>query len=90
MVPANPGNSYSGATGGMELLLYRLSAGRDTDITDEISEDTIEELIGSFGMMTEKYRELIRLIDEDPELKKLIEKKLEDRSKKGNPEKIKL
>lgn len=90
LVPGNPGKPSSGTAGSMELLLYRLSAGRDQEISSEISGDRVVELIESAGMMSEKYRDLLQMINEDPDLKKLIEQKLEKKLENKTPEKTKL
>jgi len=65
-----------------EKLLYRLAGGRLTAGNITISEKQIEQVMGSYNQLQEKYRDLIKLIEEDPELKDYIEKKLNENDKK--------
>ncbi|MCU0363620.1 MAG: hypothetical protein MUD02_00990 [Bacteroidales bacterium] len=90
LVPGNLGNASYGNAGRIELLLYRLSASGNQYVSSDITGEKIDQLIESFEQMNSKYRELLKLIDEDPELKRLIEQKLDARKEKELPEKIKL
>jgi hypothetical protein len=58
------------------LMNYQNSGRRFPSRTITISERKMRELIESVNELEIKYKDLENLIDEDPELKKLIEKKL--------------
>jgi hypothetical protein len=58
------------------LTVYRNSGRRFPSRTVTISEKQMRELIKSVNELQIKYKDLESLIEEDPELKKLIEKKL--------------
>ena len=47
-----------------------------------VSEKQIRKLIRSYNELEGKYKDLIRLIEEDPELKKYIEERLTENSRK--------
>ena len=61
---------------GKLLMVYRNSGRRFPLKTVTLSEKQVKELIESISEMKNKYRDLENLIEEDPELKKYIEKKL--------------
>lgn len=42
----------------------------------------INELMNSYNEMEHKYKDLIRIIEDDPELRKLLEEKLSEKNKK--------
>lgn len=58
------------------LMMYRNSGRRFTSKTITISEAQMKELLEFINELQIKYKDLENLIDGDPELKKLIEKKL--------------
>lgn len=58
------------------LMVYKNSGGRFPSKTITISERQMKELVESVNELQIKYKELEELIEGDPELKKLIEKKL--------------
>ncbi|MCX6321559.1 MAG: hypothetical protein NTX93_07130 [Bacteroidia bacterium] len=59
-----------------KLLIYKNSGRRFSSKTITISEKQMKELLESVNELQIKYKDLENLIEEDPELKKLIEKKL--------------
>jgi hypothetical protein len=63
------------------LTRYSKSGGKLNTKTMDISEVEVEELLMSFKELQVKYKDLENLINSDPELKKYIGKKLEE---KGN------
>lgn len=67
------------------LMVYKNSGKRFSSKTVTFSEDQIKELLESVNELQIKYRDLENLIEGDPDLKKLIEKKLvETNHKKTN------
>ena len=67
------------------LLVYKNSGWRFPSKTITISEKQMKEILESVNELQTKYKDLENLIEEDPELKKLIEKKLiENNSTKIN------
>jgi hypothetical protein len=60
-----------------KLLLRKLNAGEVT-----ITKRELEKFMDSYDNLEHKYEELIRIIDDDPELKQMLEKKLDEKSKK--------
>lgn len=58
------------------LLIYKNTGRRFPSKTITISEKQMKELLESVNELQIKYKDLENLIEEDPELKKLIEKKL--------------
>lgn len=71
-------HSETEPTGGIEkmLMIYKNRGNRidSKDIT--ISDKQMKELIESVNELQLKYKDLEKIIEEDPDLKKLIEKKL--------------
>ena len=60
------------------LTIYRNSDRRYSSGTITISEKQLEEIQESVNEMKVKYKDLENLINNDPELKKYVEKKLEE------------
>jgi hypothetical protein len=58
------------------LALYKLSGKRFPSQKITLSDKQLRQLLDSVNEIQVKYRDLLKLIDEDPELKKYIEKKL--------------
>jgi hypothetical protein len=58
------------------IMMYKLSGRRFPSETITISEKQMKELLESVNELQIKYKDLENLIEGDPELKKLIEKKL--------------
>lgn len=58
------------------FLFYRLSGERFPIHNRNISDIRIRELEQSIDQLKKDYKELLNLIEDDPELKKLIEKKM--------------
>lgn len=63
-----------------ELLIYKAIKGRKSAGKLHISEKQLEQLINSFSEMDSKYKYLLMLIDENPELKKFVEEKLNEQN----------
>jgi len=63
------------------LTEYRNSGRRFSSKSYTFSEKQLKELLDSVNEMQLKFRDLENMINEDPELKKLIEKKLDSRKR---------
>ena len=66
------------------LMVYRNSGMRFPSKNITISERQMKELIESVNELQLKYKDLENLIEEDPELKKMIEKKLIENNRTNN------
>jgi len=66
---------YQPRVDGKKLLMMGKSGSGFSDGEIEFSEDKIEKLLESYATLKSDYGELLKLINEDPELKKLIEEK---------------
>jgi len=73
------GNGYSKFSSSeldKRLTLYKISTRFSADREIKISESQLKELLESYDDLQVRYKDLIRVIEEDPELKKYIEDKL--------------
>jgi hypothetical protein len=68
-----------------KLSLYRISTRLSPGSEINISENQLEELLNSYKNLQVRYKDLIRIIEENPELKKYIEDKLKE-EKKNKPD----
>jgi len=66
---------------GKRIMMYKLSGRRFPSRTITISEMQMDQLLDSVNELQIKYKDLINLIKEDPEMKKYIEKKLLEKSR---------
>jgi hypothetical protein len=64
-----------------KLMLYKLTGRKLSTERITISERRMKQLINSYTELQDKYKDLIKIIEEDPELKKLIEEKLSEKNK---------
>jgi hypothetical protein len=62
--------------------LYRLTGRRLPSLSTAISKRQINELMKSYTELEGKYKDLIRMIEENPELKKYVEENLNENGKK--------
>jgi hypothetical protein len=69
-----------------QLQTYKLSGRRFRSPTITVSEKQMNQLLDSVNKLQIKYKDLMNMIEEDPELKKIVEKKLLE----NNRTKIKL
>jgi hypothetical protein len=67
------------------LTLYKMSARLSPDGEIRISESLLEELLDSYNDLQVKYKDLLRIIEGDPELKSYIEKRLKE-DKRNKPD----
>jgi len=65
-----------------KMMLYRISAGRLPGGKISISEKEIDKLVKSINRLQVKYQDIIYLIENDPELKKYIESRMNEGKKK--------
>ena len=63
-------------------LFYRLSGQKLPSNNINISEKQLDQIMNSYNELEKKYRDLIKLIEEDPELMNYVEKRLDEKSKK--------
>jgi DNA gyrase/topoisomerase IV subunit A len=68
-----------------KLTIYKISSGLSGDREIKISENQLEELLDSYQDLQGKYKDLLRIIEENPELNKYIEKRL-DEEKNNKPD----
>ena len=68
-----------------KLTIYKISSGLSGDREIKISENQLEDLLDSYQDLQGKYKDLIRIIEEDPELNKYIEQRL-DEGKNNKPD----
>lgn len=61
-----------------KLTIYKISAGLSSSSETKINDNKIKELIESYESLQSKYKDLIRIIDKNPHLKKYVEKELEN------------
>jgi len=69
-----------------KLLLYKITENKPFDKQITVTEKQINRLIESINELQIKYNDLIKLIEENPDLKKIIDEKMT----KSNREKLKL
>ena len=67
------------------LTLYKISIRLSPGGEIKISESQLEELLNSYNDLQVKYKDLLRIIEENPELKDYIENKL-NQEKKYKPD----
>lgn len=60
-----------------KVTLFRLKTGRIP-----LNSKQVDELLDSYDELEHKYKDLIRIIENDPELKKTIDEKLSERNKR--------
>jgi hypothetical protein len=66
-----------------KLLLYKLTGREIKSVRSEINTKQIDKLLESVNDLQVKYKDLIKLIEDDPELKKEIEKKMMEKNIKN-------
>jgi len=78
------GETLSGSTDNIEQMLMKYTnlEGKFHSKTITLSEKEMKELLESVNETQVKYKDLENLINGDPELKKYIEKKLEENNKR--------
>jgi hypothetical protein len=62
-------------------IMYKLEERRFPSRTITISEKQMDQLLESINDLQVRYKDLMKLIEEDPELKKMLERKLIENSK---------
>jgi hypothetical protein len=68
----------------MTLLLYKFSGHTIPSGNVNIPERQLEQLIESYNELKERYEDLLKLIEDDPELKEYIEKSLDNKNRESN------
>jgi len=85
VITGNESSAVSSSVLDKRLTLYRMSSRLSPAGEIRISESQLEELLDSYNELQVKYKDLIRIIEENPDLKKSIEKKLKE-EKNDKPE----
>jgi len=85
VITGNENSAISSSVLGKRLTLYRMSTRLSQAGEFRISESQLEELLDSYNELQVKYKDLLRIIEGDPELKDYIENKLKE-DKKYKPE----
>jgi hypothetical protein len=67
---------------GDKLLLYKLTDGKPYDRSIKISNRQMRRLLESVNELQLKYNDLIKLIKENPDLKKYIDEKMTENNRK--------
>lgn len=64
-----------------KLLIYRITGRKLSDGKITVSEKEIDEMINSLNKLQIKYKDVINLIENDPQLKKYVEDKMNENRK---------
>ena len=80
----NENRIMTGLTGNLKgnLLFYKLTGKKIKSQRNAITDKQIEEFLKSVNDLQDKYKDVIKLINEDPELKKEVEKRMTEKHKK--------
>ncbi len=81
VITGNERSSVSSSVLDKRLTLYKMSARLSPAGEIRISESQLEELLDSYNDLQVKYKDLMRIIEGDPELKGYFEKKLKGERK---------
>lgn len=73
-------SSYSGLED--KLMLKRLSVRKMNSGSITITKKQLEKFADSYNELESRYKDLIKIIEDDPELKKSLEEKLKETNKK--------
>lgn len=76
-----PSTSYSSGDFDKELMILKFTGRKLPSGNLNISQKQLDQLFESVNELQDKYKDLINLIDSDPELKKYIEKKLDEKNR---------
>jgi len=85
VITGNESSAVSSSVLDKRLTLYKMSARLSPAGEIRISESQLEELLDSYNDLQVKYKDLLRIIEGDPELKAYIENKLRE-DKKYKPD----
>jgi hypothetical protein len=81
IVTEGTGSSISSGAFEKQLLMFKLTGRRLPAGNINITQKQLDQLLESVNELQDKYRNLINLIDSDPELKKYIENKLNEKNR---------
>jgi hypothetical protein len=65
-----------------KILIYRMTGKKLSDGKLSVSEKEIDEMIRSINKLKVKYKDIINLIEDDPQLKKYVEDRMNGNRKK--------
>jgi hypothetical protein len=66
------------------IRFYKISGGKFPDEKPVVSIDEIDEMIKSINNLQSRYKEVISLIEDDPDLKKYVENRINELKKSKN------
>jgi FKBP-type peptidyl-prolyl cis-trans isomerase (trigger factor) len=64
------------------MLIYKVTGRKLSDNELSVTKEEIDEMIKSVSRLQVKYKEIIDLIENDPELKKYVENRMNEIKKK--------
>lgn len=83
VITGNATSPFASSIIDKRLMLYKMSAKISPEADIRISESQLEDLLKSYNDLQVKYKDLLKIIEEDPDLRKYIENKLnEERNRK--------
>lgn len=83
VITGNAASPFASSTIDKRLMLYKMSTKISPEADIRISESQLEDLLKSYNDLQVKYKDLLKIIEENPELRKYIENKLnEERNRK--------
>jgi len=85
VITGNESSAVSSPVLDKRLTLYKMSSRISPAGEIRISESQLEDLLDSYNELQVKYKDLMRILEENPDLKKSIEKKLKE-EKNDKPE----
>ena len=85
VITGNESSVVSSSVLDKKLTFYKMSSRLSPSGEFRMSDSQLEELLDSYNELQVKYKDLIRIIEENPELKKSIEKKIKE-EKNNKPE----
>jgi hypothetical protein len=65
-----------------KMLIYKISGRKFSDEKLQVSKEEIDEMIRSLNKLQVRYKDIIQLIQHDPELKKYVESRMNEIQKK--------
>lgn len=85
VITGNESSAVSSQVLEKRLTLYKMSSRLSPADETRISESQLEDLLDSYYELQVKYKDLMKIIEENPDLKRSIEKKLKE-EKNDKPE----
>ena len=67
-----------------KMLIYRITGRKFPDGKASVSEKEIDEMINTLNKLQVKYKDLFYMIENDPQLKKYVETRLNEQKETKN------